>query len=460
MLVGMTEVPGPVSVRHRLMSGGLWAIGGRLAIALTALLSNALLARILTPSDFGVYFLALSVVLTGATVGTLGLNQSVVRFVAESMGMNLPGRARRVVGLVFRMGIMGAVAVGGAYLLVGPVIARSLFHAPALAAVSGLVAGWIVVLTLQTLQAETFRGFHDIKSATTFGGLVAGSLLTSCLLMLWLFGGRTGLSTVLVVTVACGLTSVTLGGLLLRSRVSSLPVGGVESRVRAAEIATVAWPIMIAGIALAALIQADVWIVGAFRSQEEVAIYRAASQLALMTILVTQVLYAVLPPLIVEKYTRGESESLQRLLRASATVTTVVVAPVLGAFVLMPGSILNLVYGEYYRSGGWVLALISLGWFVNVATGMRGMVLLLTGHERTQLMITLVAGSFNVILCGIGAVYWNIYGVAVGAMTAMIVQCLAELVFVRRRLGIWTHASVASVSEIKKLTGAARAKLR
>jgi O-antigen/teichoic acid export membrane protein len=441
------------------VSGGFWAVGGRLATALAAFLSNALLARILTPSDFGVYFLAFSVVWTGAVIGALGLNQSAVRFVAESMGTNLPGRARRVVGLVFGMGMVGAFAVGGVYLLAGPAISRSLFHAPALAAVTGLVAGWMVLLTLQTLQAETFRGFHDIKFATVFGGLVTGILLTSCLLLLWLFGGQTGLSTVLAVIVASGLTSVTLGGLLLRSKVLSLPVGGMESRVRAAEIATVAWPIMIAGIALTALTQADVWIVGVFRSQEEVAIYRAASRLALMTILVTQVLQAVLPPLIVEKYTRGESESLQRLLRASATVTTVMVVPVLGMFVLMPGSILSLVYGEYYRGGGWVLVLLSLGIFVNVATGMRGVVLLLTGHERTQLTITLVVGSFNVILCGIGAVYWNINGVAVAAMTTMIVQCLAELVFVRRRLGIWTHASVASVSDIKKLIGPTRARL-
>jgi O-antigen/teichoic acid export membrane protein len=442
------------------MAGGFWAVSGRLTTALAAFLSNALLARILTPADFGVYFLAFSVVSIGAVIGASGLNQSVVRFVAESMGTSLPGRARRVVGLIFAMGIVGSLAVAITYLLVGPVIARGLFHAPALASVTGLVAGWIVVLTLQTLQAETFRGFHDIKSATFFGGLITGGLLTSCLLMLWLLGGRTSLSVVLAVTVASGLSSVTLGGLLLRSKVLSLPVDGVESRVRAGEIVTVAWPIMIAGIALTALTQADVWIVGIFRSQEEVAIYRAASRLAMMTILVTQIFQAVLPPLIAEKHARGERESLQRLLRGGATLTTILILPVVGVFILVPEQSLSLIYGNYYRSGGWVLILLSIGLFVNAATGMRGTVLLLTGHQRTQMVITLVVGSINVMLCSVGAIYWGIYGVAMAAMTAMIVQCLTEILFVRRRLGIWTYASVASVSEVKKLLGAAEERLQ
>ena len=43
-------------LRRRLLSGGAWAFGGRILIALTGLISSALLARLLTPSALGTYF--------------------------------------------------------------------------------------------------------------------------------------------------------------------------------------------------------------------------------------------------------------------------------------------------------------------------------------------------------------------------------------------------------------------
>lgn len=456
------------TLRKRLLFGGAWAFGGKIATAFIGLAVNALLARLLSPSEMGAYFLVLSIVLLGTLIGSLGLNRVVVRFVAESVGLDQSGRTRHVVSTVFRLGGLGALGVGLAYLLFGDILGANLLNAPDLVAVTGLVAGWMVVATLQFLIAETFRGFHDIRLATiaggssgTAGGLVgglgAGILLLASLSLLWLFKGQAMLATVLFLAVCSGAANALLAGWILYRKVAALSPRGVGSEkvwLDFGEMLRAGWPLLIINLTVVLILQADIWILGIFRSQEEVAIYGAASRLAVATLLMTGVLYAVLPPLIAEKYATGEIAILERILRAGATVTAVIAFPLCIAFVLVPGKILGLVYGDYYESGGWVLGLLSIGLFVNVVTGMRGYVLTMTGNERTQLVISVVGGAVNVLLCTLGAIYWGVYGVAVAAMSAMILQCLTELIAVYSRHGIWTYASLSSVGDIRKLLAA------
>jgi len=77
----MTGRSTPGSLRFHLLSSGLWAAAGRGTTGLAELAIYVLLARLLTPADYGAYFLAMSVVLFGALLGSLGLNQAVVRVV-------------------------------------------------------------------------------------------------------------------------------------------------------------------------------------------------------------------------------------------------------------------------------------------------------------------------------------------------------------------------------------------
>src|SRR5215210_3456068 len=153
-------------LKRRLLSGGAWALGGKMLVALAGLVSSALLARLLTPQALGTYFLAYSILYVGTSLGALGLPGTVVRLVAQGMGLNLFGRVRRVIRIVLGVGTLGALGVGLAYLLFGDDLAEAIFNAPALAAITGLVAGWLMVGTLQDLLGETFRGFHDVRLAT------------------------------------------------------------------------------------------------------------------------------------------------------------------------------------------------------------------------------------------------------------------------------------------------------
>jgi len=437
------------SLRFYLLSSGLWAAAGRGLTGLAELAIYALLARLLTPVEYGVYFLAMSVVLFGALLGSLGLNQAVVRFIAEAMGLNQEARARALLLRILTLGLIGSLVVAVSYLLLGEWMLAKFLDVPVLFTVTGLVALWLAAAAWQRLIAEGFRGFHDIRNATMFGGLLSVGLTVGALGVLWQLQDQARLADVLTVVATATVASALWGSWRLCRKAMTL--SPVKATVINREILHVAWPLLLTSLTLFVLTQIDLWILAAFRPAEEVAQYGAASRLALVTMVMTSILYAVLPPLIARQHARREKHQLERILRAGATLTGLITLPIFALFVIAPEWTLGFVYGSFYADACAVLALLTTGLFVNVITGMRGNVLMMTGHERTELMISLVSGALNVALCVWGARYAGMLGVALAAMSAMIIQCLLEELAVRRVLGIWTHASARSVVDIKRL---------
>ena len=91
-----------------------------------------------------------------------------------------------------------------------------------MAQVMGLVAVWVMALTFQSLLAEVFRGFHDIRLASLFSGLSTTVFAMLMFVGLWLVQGHADLDQIILVMVIAGLSSVALSTLLLGKRLTAL----------------------------------------------------------------------------------------------------------------------------------------------------------------------------------------------------------------------------------------------
>ncbi len=431
-------------IRNRLMSAGMWVLAGQAITVLAALVVNALLARLLTPDHLGAYFLVLSLVSVAAVVAQLGLNRAVVRLVAESLGMNQPARAARAVQIALRLGALGALLVAGALALgVTEWLAEHAFDSLVIAGVAGLAALWAMVLAFQSLLAESFRGFHDVRFATLFGG-VASSLLSVLLFAgLWGLQGHSNLQQVIVVCIAAGLTNILLAWTLLRSKLAPL---GSTNQPKGAQVLDIAWPLWVTGLTLIALNQADLWIIGIFRTPQEVATYGAAARLAVLVGLPLTIVNAVAPSFIAEMYARRANADLEYALRAAATGASIATFLALSLLFFFSAAILGIVYGDYYRQGATVLLILGVGQLANVWTGSCGLVLMMTGHQLLMMGITVTCGTLTIIGAVLLVEPYGATGVASVAATTMLIQNLLMLSFARLKTGIWTHANFSRSS--------------
>ncbi len=452
-------------LKRRLLSGGVWAFGSKILVALAGLISSALLARLLTPQALGTYFLAYSILIVGTSLGALGLTGTVVRLVAEGMGLNRFGRVRRVISVVIGVGTLGALGVGLAYLLFGDYLAKAVFDAPALAAITGLVAGWIMVGTLQSLLGETFRGFHDIRLASLLGGQVGGgatgvatlALLTISLFLLWLVNGQATLATVVLLSICSGAISTLVAGWLLRRRVTGLPPQTSEegrktdSKALLGEVMSISWPLLIVTLVMMVRTNGDIWTLGAFLPQGKLALYGAANRLVSVVTMPMVIITSIAPPLIAEMYFQGKREDLEKALRGMATLTGFPALLASMGCIFFAGPILDLVYGNYYREGAAVLALLSIGLLASVCAGSCGITLAYTGHQKILMVITITSSAATLIAMFAAVEPYGIVGVAMAKAAGQILQNGIVLLVVKRKTGMWTHVGFKGISQLWRI---------
>jgi O-antigen/teichoic acid export membrane protein len=437
----------PSLKRHLLSSGG-WAFGGQVAAAAFGLAVNALLARLLTPGEVGDYFLLLSLVSVAAVLAQLGLNRTVVRLVAESLASGRPGRARAAVRTVLGLGVIGMFLTGGALGLgPGQWLAIHLFDSPRMAGVMGLAVLWMAVTSAQELLSESIRGFHDIRLATLLGKALTTVISAVLFLVLWGLKHHSDLAQVLTLSVAAGMTGTVIAGWVLKLKLGDL--AGNET-IRVQEIGSIAWPILITNLTLLALSQANLWVLGGYRPQEEVAVYGAAVRVAMLVGIPILVANAVVPPLIAEMHSQDKKAELEKTLRATATLTGI---PALMAVIILAAfgePILGFLYGDFYREGVMVLVFIALGQLINVWAGSCGFTLIMTGHEMTMMWITVLSGILTIA----GALWlvrdFGAPGVAAVGAVMMMFQNTLMLLFARKKSGVWTHGRF-SLQPIRQL---------
>jgi O-antigen/teichoic acid export membrane protein len=443
-----------------LLSGSTWALGGKIGATTIGLVTNSVLARLLTTQEFGVYFLAFSIVAVGAVLGSLGLPKTVLRFVAENMTLGQPGRAQRAIYTALGLGVLGAFGASLAYFfIVGDLVGRYLFDSSALVAVIGLTAGWMAISAMQEIMAEVFRGFHDIRMATLFGGLATGGrsaglimriMLLACLVLLWLTIEHTDVRTVMLASLGSGAASALLAAVFLHKRISSLGTQGTENPISARDELRDAFPILIISLTSFILLSAaDLWILGIFRSEAEVGLYGAAARLVALIAMPLLLTNLVLPPIIAEMYAQGRTAELEGTLRSFSTLSGVPSLLVLIVFMLLGGPILGLVYGPDYQSAAMVLVLLSAGKLAAVWAGSCGAVLQFTGHQGSMLRVNLLTSPLFII--GALLVVRDYGPIGIASMTAAItiLQNAALVLVARRKTGMWTHVSL-SPSRLRK----------
>ena len=78
-------------VKKHIIRGGAWAATSKILLSLVALAINAMLTRLLPPEEIGNYFLLFSLVSVLALISQIGMQQAIVRLIAESRrGGNTP----------------------------------------------------------------------------------------------------------------------------------------------------------------------------------------------------------------------------------------------------------------------------------------------------------------------------------------------------------------------------------
>lgn len=430
-------------VARRVAVGSGWSLASRLIVSVLGLVTGVILTRLLPPVEMGVYLLALSVVPFAVVLAGAGVGQLCVRFVAGDLARGDRGMARQTLTALWRMGVVCAI---GLFLLsvVGTIsIGDHLFEDANSMLVSLLLGGLVVATALQMLASDSFRGFSDIKSASIYGGPVASLLIVASLIFVGLTAHRLSVAGALLIVFLATALNTAWGILALRRHWRALPpiAGPQPAHLLPRNVLAVSLPLASTTALLTILATVDFWVLGVFRPAAEAASYGVAVRTATLVAMPLLVIYGVLGPVIASLYTNGELKKLERTLRGTTLAASVPSFILAGGFVIAGSPLLAFVYGEHYRAGGLSLALLSIGQLVSVVTGVCGLLLAMTGHQRLLLTITSVSVVLTVVALLVVVPVVGMTGAAIVSAAGVAGQNVALVAAARRVTGVWSIAA-------------------
>ena len=421
---------------RRLRVSGFWAAGGRILSGLLVLSLHGVLTRTLSGNDYGSYALIESMALLLTTICLAGVPTVAMRLIRERLTLSDASGASQIVtssaALILATSlitILTTAAIAQLHALPGGFDGRWM----------PLLGAWAVLAAGLRLSSEIYRGYDRYRASYLIGGQSGGLVVNACLLMASLAAivtGRFSLQTILVIQVLVQLAFLLLSVADHRGHLSA--VTEVRCTGAAGMLLFAAWPLLTQQLVSVGLPEAGKLMLGVYAAREEIGFYNAAVRLVLLAHVPLLVVNNAIQPFIAELYAGHQHKQMMILTRGTATLAAVPCVAVMGTFVLFPEFVLELAFGPTFSAAAPTLRMLTIGSLVWVLSGSCGLVLMMTGHERSAMLGTVVPGLVYLILCPLAIQHYGAYGAAIGATLLHIGSNSLCLLLVRSHLRIWT----------------------
>lgn len=395
-----------------------------------SLVFAVLIGRLLGPSSFGVYALAMTVTALSTRFSRIGLDKSLIRYIPVYQNREL----QLLKGLMTNAFIISgfvSISLGVTLFFIAPWVAQAWFKDSSLTVplkVSSLI---IPLTTMNNLIIQSLRGFQSMTKLVTlriFQGLV--KIPFSALLVMLGFG----IVGVLWGVVGALIMTIVLGVYLL-FEITPTNSFKSERKTRTRAWLRYAVPLFLAGFSQLIMTKTDIVMLGFFASNAEVGAYKGAVNLSIMITFGLAAVNTAFAPLISEIYEKDNKTELGHLYRFVTRWIAVISLIVSLPLVLYPFQILKFYGSGFTRAATPLVALVGF-YLIGSGVGSVGQMLQMSGHQDYVLFINVVTAILNVGLNLWWIPKFGILGAAFATGIPLAANNVLELIIVRKKMGL------------------------
>lgn len=401
----------------------LWSISSRFVSAGLVFLLNIILARAMSQSEMGRYFIAISIAWGGALVSQWGASILAVKWIADARtrenSLDIRRSAWSLVGFTLIQGFVVSL-----FILTWHFFRPLPWQTVAIWAVLSFAIG------AQTLSTEIIRGFDDLKWASLFSGPIPQLLNVTFIGLAYVIWRKLAFESAAGLTIVAHLVCAALALALVAERAPFVRQKIMPYRRYFSE----ATPIGLSLAAVYILSQADLWVCGAILSAEDVAVYGIAQRFNLIIGMPMLIFSSVAIPTMAELLAKKDWNRLREVVRRGALIVTLVALAAFAGAALLGWPLIRYLLGSQYTAAYPLLLILGIGQIAHVAVGPNGYLLLLSGEQRSAMLATIAATALLFVLALPAGKIWGVRGVAISSTVALVFQSLLMWLMVRRRL--------------------------
>jgi O-antigen/teichoic acid export membrane protein len=414
----------------------------RASAGLLDILMGAVMARILTLQDLGIFFLFQQFIRLMGLAVSCGLPTALLKVVGISSSADDWKAVRLILRQSILLFLLSTIAIGILYAASWPFFANTIFSEHLSFVAAALIFGIIFMRAIELSGSAFFRGLRLYALGTFLMSVPRQLGVVIIASGFWWLGKQTNIETILLfyfgVSVVLGIAIILLIVLFVRGRSGG---DGTTSETSLRAMAGLSLPLMLQAFLAELALRIDLWVLGFFGSKTDVAIYGAAQRLTLLLLFIMSSINLVIPPALATAYKQGNIKNLQWMTRATATAGVLFALPFTLVFALFPKTILGTIYGPIFEAGAVVLVILAIGRFSGAASGNRIQLLQMTGHHGLITKNSIVFMFISVALCLALVEEFGAEGVAAGSAISMIARNIVLAYYCRKLVGVSTFPS-------------------
>jgi O-antigen/teichoic acid export membrane protein len=408
--------------------GGILFLGTILGIVL-AMINQIILGRILGVENYGLFYLAFTIVTIFIPITTLGLYGSLPSFLPFHYGGGDKDVTRSAIRvsqvLVFFVSIIFCAIV----FFFSEKISTDIFHNGNLTMALKYFTLGIPLLSLSNILEAVVRSFKAAKFKVAVFDL--GIWIVRIIVFIPFIVTGYILFGAIISYLISMIFTIFLSIFFIRKKIFSDQKKYQRVSV-AKKLLIFSWPIALSGIIGLFLTKTDVLLLGYYFSSKDVGIYTPALIIAqYVTLFATPFAYIFLP-VVSELFGKAKKNIIESLFKSASKWIFLMVLPVFIYILLFPKEIISLIYGAEYSDGYIALIILATGISMNTFTGMTGGILVGGGYTRLNLTVEIIAAITNVSLNIVLIPLYGIVGAAIGTSASFFARNIASLIFVYR----------------------------
>jgi O-antigen/teichoic acid export membrane protein len=426
------------------VKGGFHLLWGLAASTIVTSIGVIILARFLSPDDFGLYTIALSIPNLIQIFRDWGTSYAVVKYTAKYNSENNEQKVKQIIfsGLVFQtfLGILLTVFT----FLSSDFLAASLFQRPALGYLIQIVSLSLLTGSFVSL-VQTISGTSTSAAQAAFVGLEKTEFNSLSLLILSII--RTVLTSLLVIlglgafgAVAGYTLSLVFGGLISLLLILFIYVKLPKMSIKEMKILDnlrvllrYGFPLSFVTILRGFLVQFYLIILAIYATDALIGNYSLAVNFAVLITFFATPVKTMLFPAFSKLNPKKDSEDFKNVFKFSVKYGALLVVPVTFLLICLSQPAIFTLFGNQYDSSPMFLSLLAIP-FLYSAFGFLSVTNLLNGQGQTRLnlKLTLLMVTIGFTLGSILISQFNVLGLIITTLVAEVPSLIIGLYWVRK----------------------------
>lgn len=421
-------------------TGSLQLFVGVAASTIIMAVGTVVLARLMSPEEYGLYSVALIPSYMIVLFRDWGINSALTRYIAYYRATKREGKIRNIIvaGLTFEIA-MGLVLSFLSFGLAG-FIAATVFRRPESSFLIAIVSATIFSGALQTAAESSFRGFERMEfNSLVLIFLAVVKVVVSPLLVFFGYGALGATVGYTVSFVAAGVMGFALLYFALFKRLKNKDAENFDLSETLKEMLRFGVPLSISSILSGFLVQFYGFMMAFYCTDLMIGNYQVAVQFSMILTFFTTPISMVLFPAFSKVDSQNERELLKTVFTSSVKYSSFILAPATMAIMVLSKPLVSTLFGEKWVYAPFFLTIyVVSNLFVVFGSLSLGGFLAGMGETRTLMKLGLLTVSCGMPLAFLFIPWLGILGVIVTGILAGLPSMFLGLFWVWKRYKIKT----------------------